>query len=221
MAPSQADVATSSDETLELGTDTYAALYEHWERNQWSALSVDLARDAASFQALDGTSRDALIWIFAHRFHAEFNVARLLATFLAAAPSWNLQLLLATQVADEHRHLRLVLRVYEEVFEVEGAMAAVRELADRNLDFVADTLYGRLDDVVTRLALEPGEATFLQGWSRITFWLRGWWPGRRRTSRRPCTSGSAPFRGSPSGKGSWPATRLVTSASALRSAASG
>ena len=50
----------------------------------------------------------------AHRFHAEFNVAALLAPFLLAAPDYELQLLLATQVADEHRHIESVLRVYSD-----------------------------------------------------------------------------------------------------------
>ena len=60
-----------------------------------------------------------MVWIFAHRFHAEFNVARLLAPFLLAAPTYDVQLLLATQVSDEHRHLQAVLRIYEEVFGVQ------------------------------------------------------------------------------------------------------
>ena len=73
-----------------------------------------------------------MVWIFAHRFHAEFSVARLLAPFLLAAPSYDVQLLLATQVSDEHRHLQAVLRIYDEVFGVRGGIDAVREVADRN-----------------------------------------------------------------------------------------
>ena len=41
--------------------------------------------DAASFASLDETTRAGLVWVFAHRFHAEFNVAVLLAPFLLAA----------------------------------------------------------------------------------------------------------------------------------------
>ena len=54
--------------------------------------------------------------VFAHRFHSEFNVAALLAPFLLAAPDYDVQLLLATQVADEHRQIESLLRVYSEVF---------------------------------------------------------------------------------------------------------
>ena len=56
-----------------------------------------------------------------------------------------MQLLLATQVADEHRHLQAVLRIYEEVFGVRGGIDAVRAVADRNMDLVAEALYARLE----------------------------------------------------------------------------
>jgi ribonucleoside-diphosphate reductase beta chain len=101
--------------------------------------------------------------MFANRFHAEFNVARLLAPFLQAAPSYDMQLLLATQVADEHRHLQTVLRIYEEVFGVRGGIGAVRELANRNLDPVSKTLlYDKLEQWVLPLNERRDEDTFLQ-----------------------------------------------------------
>jgi ribonucleotide reductase beta subunit family protein with ferritin-like domain len=152
---------TRANDELERGTTAYRALYEHWERNQWSVLALDFTTDAQSFRALAPDEREGLIWVFAHRFHAEFNVARLLAPFLLAAPSWELEVLLATQTADEHRHLQAVLRVYEEVFGVTG-FAAVQELADRHLDVAAETLYGRLESHVSRLDAERDPDTFLK-----------------------------------------------------------
>jgi ribonucleoside-diphosphate reductase beta chain len=152
---------TRANDELERGATAYRALYEHWERHQWSALALDFTTDARSFRALGPDEREGLIWIFAHRFHAEFNVARLLAPFLLAAPSWELQLLLATQTADEHRHLQAVLRVYEEVFGVTG-FAEVQELADRHLDVAAETLYGRLEHHIMRLDSERDGDTFLK-----------------------------------------------------------
>jgi len=152
--------ARANDE-LERGATAYRALYEHWERHQWSALAIDFTTDAHSFRALEADKREGLLWVFAHRFHAEFNVARQLAPFLLAAPSWELELLLATQTADEHRHLQAVLRVYDEVFGVSG-FAAVQELADRHLDAVAETLYGRLEHYISRLDAERDPDTFLK-----------------------------------------------------------
>jgi hypothetical protein len=54
-----------------------------------------------------------------------------------------------------------VLRIYEEVFGVEGGIEAVRALADRNLDPVAETLYGWLEHYVNRLSAGSDEDEFL------------------------------------------------------------
>jgi len=141
----------------------FSALYAHWERTQWSALELDLSTDARTFSALSREQRDGLVWIFAHRFHAEFNVASLLAPFLLRAPNYDVQLLLATQVADEHRHLQAVLRIYREVFGVDGGIDAVKELADRNLDPVAETLWTKLHEYVGALLHPDADAdTFLR-----------------------------------------------------------
>jgi ribonucleotide reductase beta subunit family protein with ferritin-like domain len=138
------------------------ALYDHWERTQWGVLDIDFATDAATFAALGEAEQQGFVWIFAHRFHAEFNVARLLAPFLAAAPSYEMELLLATQIGDEHKHLQCVLRIYEEVFGVKGGIAAVRELADRNIDPVASMLYEALDRWVLAVGNGGDERAFLQ-----------------------------------------------------------
>lgn len=153
-----------SSELIELEEQArpYRALYDHWERTQWSVGALDFSTDAESFAALPPETQRGVVWIFAHRFHAEFNVARLLAPFLEAAPGWELQLLLATQVADEHRHLQAVLRIYEEVFGVDGGFEGVRELADRNKDPVAESLYEALEARIFDLKRSPDEDTFLR-----------------------------------------------------------
>ena len=149
-------------EQLAEGSRPFRALYEHWERHQWSPFTIDFSTDAASFEALDEATRDGLILVFAHRFHAEFNVAALLAPFLLAAPDYEVQLLLATQVADEHRHIESILRVYSDVFGVKGGIAAVKALADAQLDPVAAALYAALDDAVGALEADRDEDTFLK-----------------------------------------------------------
>src|SRR5215212_6794535 len=140
----------------------FRALYEHWERHQWSPFAIDFSTDAASFAALDEATRDGLVSVFAHRFQAEFNVAALLAPFLLAAPDYDVQLLLATQVADEHRHIESVLRVYSDVVAVEGGIAAVKALADAQLDPVAAALYAALDGIIHALEASRDEDSFLR-----------------------------------------------------------
>jgi ribonucleotide reductase beta subunit family protein with ferritin-like domain len=141
---------------------SFAALYEHWERHQWSPLAIDFSVDAVTFAGLDRETRERLVWVYGHRFHAEFNVAELLAPFLLAAPDYDVRLLLATQVADEYRHVESVLRVYSEVFGVKGGIDEVKALADSQLDAVAAALYDALDGVVRALDTNRDEDTFLR-----------------------------------------------------------
>ena len=148
---------------LEEQASPFAALYAHWERNQWSPLEIDLSRDAETFRRMTPTEQDGFVWMFGNRFHAEFNVARLLAPFLLAAPHWEMQLLLATQVSDEHRHLQAVLRVYEHVFGVKGGIEAVRVIADSHLDPVSKILlYDTLEAWTLPLLERQDQDTFLQ-----------------------------------------------------------
>jgi ribonucleotide reductase beta subunit family protein with ferritin-like domain len=148
--------------TLEESPPAFHALFEHWDRHQWSVSTLDFSVDAASFAALDEAEQQGMVWTFAHRFHAEFNVASLLAPFLDAAPSYEMALLLATQVADEYRHLEVVLRIYEDVFGVTGGIDAVRALADAHLDPVAAGFYEALERRVTALRHDRSERAFLQ-----------------------------------------------------------
>lgn len=146
---------------LEERARPYRSLYEHWERNQWSPLDVDYSVDAASFASLSEEDRSGLIWIFGHRFHAEFKVATLLSPFVMRAPSFELQTCLATQLADEFRHMQSVLRVYGEVFGIRS-MDDVKRVADANLDPVSSTLYERLERYVRPLEHSTDEDDFLR-----------------------------------------------------------
>jgi len=158
----QVDQETVEIEEFVADPRPFRALYGHWERHHWSPFEIDFSVDAESFAALDEQTRTGLVWVFAHRFHAEFNVAALLAPFLLAAPDYDVQLLLATQVADEHRHIESLLRVFSEVFGVEGGFEAVKAFADAQLDPVAASLYEALDGMVRALETNRGEDTFLR-----------------------------------------------------------
>lgn len=146
---------------LEERARPFRALYEHWERNQWSPLDLDYAEDRESFLALDEEARQGFLWIFAHRFHAEFKVATILAPFIIRAPSYETQVVLATQIADEFRHMQSVLRVYAQVFGI-GDIDEVRAIADANMDPIAEVLYGELERWVEPLETSGDPDRFLQ-----------------------------------------------------------
>jgi ribonucleotide reductase beta subunit family protein with ferritin-like domain len=156
------DLAATAEEErdLEERARPFLALYEHWERNQWSPLSIDFSVDRASYEALDPEAQEAFQWIFAHRFHAEFQVATVLAPFLFRAPDYETQLVFSTQIADEYRHMQSVLRVYEEVFGLTG-VERIREIADAQLDQIATVLYAALDEKVKPLETSSDPDDFL------------------------------------------------------------
>ena len=54
-----------------------------------------------------------------------------------------------------------MLRIYEEVFGIEGGFEAVQELADRNADPIATALYAQLEHYVGRLSARSDEEDFL------------------------------------------------------------
>lgn len=151
----------AEEEDLEQRARPFKALYEHWDRNQWSPLAIDFSRDRESFLALDEEHREGFLWIFAHRFHAEFKVATVLAPFLLRAPDYETQLVLATQIADEYRHMQAVLRVFSEVFGI-TAFEEARAMADARLDVIASTLYDALDSQVTPLVTSDDPDVFLR-----------------------------------------------------------
>lgn len=159
--PQQAIDLEAEQQDLEERARPFRALYEHWERNQWSPLVIDYSEDRETFQGLDQESRQGFMWIFSHRFHAEFKVATILAPFVMRAPTYDTQVVLATQIADEFRHMNSVLRVYDEVFGI-GDMEEVRTIADQNLDPVASTLYDKLEAYVEPLETSGDPDLFLQ-----------------------------------------------------------
>ncbi len=161
MSVGEHETATAEERDLEERARPFRALYEHWEANQWSPYSLDFSRDRASFEALDGERRQGFMWIFSHRFHAEFKVATILAPFVMRAPGYELQVVLATQLADEFRHMQCVLRVYEAVFGIEG-IERVKEIADANLDPIASALYDALEGWVAPLETSADPDRFLQ-----------------------------------------------------------
>jgi len=160
-APSDIAALEAEQQDLEERARPFRALYEHWERNQWSPLDIDYSEDRRSFEALDEPSREGFLWIFSHRFHAEFKVATILAPFVMRAPTYDTQVVLATQIADEFRHMNSVLRVYVEVFGVSD-IAEAKRIADSHMDPIASALYAQLEAYVEPLETSGDPDLFLQ-----------------------------------------------------------
>ncbi|MDJ1136555.1 ribonucleotide-diphosphate reductase subunit beta [Streptomyces iconiensis] len=92
------------------------ALYERWEDQQWSAQAIELGPDREDFERrLPTDARKLVEEAIATFIIGEYTGLDLLAPILTGAPDEEGHLYLGTQVADETRHTRLMLRLGEEL----------------------------------------------------------------------------------------------------------
>jgi ribonucleoside-diphosphate reductase beta chain len=80
------------------------ALYDRWEKQQWSIAEVDVRRDRAAWEALRPFARHELLEALAELEVGEVAVTRTLSTLVTHAPGEPDRRYLSTQVADEARH---------------------------------------------------------------------------------------------------------------------
>ncbi|KXK63966.1 hypothetical protein AWW66_00545 [Micromonospora rosaria] len=88
-----------------------ADLYERWERQQWRAEDIPLEPDRDRFDQLSEGHRRYLTATIHTFIVGEYTGLDLLGPILAGAPAEADLLFLGTQVADEARHTRLMLRL--------------------------------------------------------------------------------------------------------------
>lgn len=103
-------------------------LYYRWERTNWSVQTLDFGKDAEDWRAMGDHVTERLLWVMSMFFHGEECVTQTLAPWVNSAPTEEMQLFLATQLADEARHTVFFDRFFEEVVGVEGDLAS--RLAD-------------------------------------------------------------------------------------------
>lgn len=133
-------------------------LYERWEAQQWSAEAVELGPDRAVFERrLSEADRALLTDSIATFIIGEYTGLDLLAPILTGAPEEIDHLYLGTQIADETRHTRLMLRLGEELLGLDrdpGRMLAqawnLVTPAHRDLSLLET-------DVIGALLQKPGD----------------------------------------------------------------
>ena len=97
-------------------------LYYRWERTNWSAQELDFTQDLADWRALGDDVTERLLWVMSMFFHGEECVTATLAPWVDSAPNEEMQLFLATQLADEARHTVFFDRFFGEVVGAQGEM---------------------------------------------------------------------------------------------------
>lgn len=135
---------------------SYTKLYEHWERHNWSAASIDFEPDKAHWQErLTERQREAALWNYAMFLVGEEAVARTLTPILDSAPGYPQSVFLTTQIVDEARHHVFFDRFMREVASQGRDTQSTLDEADRYLTWGFRQVFGELDRVTEALRKKP------------------------------------------------------------------
>jgi ribonucleoside-diphosphate reductase beta chain len=159
------DFRATSDPALQESADrgevnllSYRELYSLWERQQWAVQDLDFTQDRIDWhERMDEDERVARMSGLSSFFVGEQRVEAELAPLMRAVPDEDMRIFLATQIADEARHVVFFDRFYTEVgvLESEGLADRLAEtsahLTDDFTTLFDEHLKGRAD----RLAVEP------------------------------------------------------------------
>ncbi len=150
---------------------SYRKLFSRWEKQQWNSESFDFAEDRRQWDGgvFDAEQRAFIEWSLSSFFLGEERVTTELLPFAIAAPSMDARAFLATQIADEARHVAFFDRFYAEVGvlesdELEGRLAELPP--DREVvAYCRGPLCAYAHDAVRRLRTAGREARRLEeGW---------------------------------------------------------
>lgn len=159
------DFRATSDPALHESADRgetnllgYRELYSLWERQQWAVQDIDFTQDRIDWhERIPPEERIARMSGLSSFFIGEQRVEAELAPLMRAVPDEDMRIFLATQIADEARHVVFFDRFYHEVGVLEAGDLAGRleetgaHVTDDFTTLFDEILKGKAD----RLAREP------------------------------------------------------------------
>src|SRR3954468_9538894 len=137
---------------------SYEQLYNLWERQQWATQDIDFTQDRIDWhERIPEEERFQRMYGLSSFFIGEQKVTEELGPMMRAAPTEEMKIFLATQIADEARHVRFFDRFYDEVGVLEaddlsGRLAETGEHVNPSFHELFDELLGKR---VQRLAEKP------------------------------------------------------------------
>jgi len=96
--------------------DRVDRLYQRWEQQPWSALSIDLSVDKATWRRIPAQVRSEMEAAICELGGGDVTVTRLLTPLIDHAPRESWRMYLATQFSDEAKHAVFFRRYTNEVF---------------------------------------------------------------------------------------------------------
>jgi ribonucleoside-diphosphate reductase beta chain len=141
----------------------YRQLYQLWERQHWLTQEVDFSQDREDWHGFPEEERYQRMYGLSSFFIGEQKVTEELGPMMRAAPTQDMQVFLATQIADEARHVRFFDRFYSEVGVLESdSLAARLNETQKHLNPAFNVLFDEmLGSRVRTLAEDPTNMTAL------------------------------------------------------------
>jgi ribonucleoside-diphosphate reductase beta chain len=135
----------------------YRSLYELWERQQWLTQELDFSVDREHWRGFPDEERFQRMYGLSSFFIGEQKVTEELGPMMRAAPTQDMQVFLATQIADEARHVRFFDRFYAEVGVLDSdSLAARLKETEKHLNPAFNVLFDEmLGARVRTLAEDP------------------------------------------------------------------
>jgi ribonucleoside-diphosphate reductase beta chain len=144
----------------------YGQLYALWERQNWKAHEIDFTVDKQQWVATPADAQESMTWSLGSFYIGEERVTADLAPFLAAAPTGEVEIFLATQLVDEARHTAFFDRFGGEVMALDAGdlRGRMRELTDKMLAPWTEVFDDGLREISRRIAAKPDDlALFVEG----------------------------------------------------------
>jgi ribonucleoside-diphosphate reductase beta chain len=141
----------------------YRQLYQLWERQHWLTQEVDFSQDREDWHGFPEEERYQRMYGLSSFFIGEQKVTEELGPMMRAAPTQDMQVFLATQIADEARHVRFFDRFYSEVGVLDSdSLAARLNETEKHLNPAFNVLFDEmLGSRVRTLAEDPTNMTAL------------------------------------------------------------
>jgi len=149
------DVLAYTDGGLD-NLPSYLDLYRKAVKQQWSPDELDFSRDREEWESLSPDTQRRRLWSMRLFFNGEERVAAILAPFIWAAPTKEVEAFAATQLADEVRHTIFFDRYWREVVGTSAAdldeLVEEIRLRETENDAYNYFFYRRLPGLAQRLA---------------------------------------------------------------------
>jgi ribonucleoside-diphosphate reductase beta chain len=110
--------------TEEIQLNDPQTLYRRWEESQWSPFAIDLVADRRQWRGLPEGARELVYFVLSSLMVAEERITTKFSGLVGAYGSEEEATFLATQQADEARHMQFYARFQDEVIAEPAPIAA-------------------------------------------------------------------------------------------------